>query len=92
MININEAKNWSVDRLRFEIETLERKYDELRTELREIQEDYYNDTPKTNPSAFDSLGMRTAAGAPIGLSSIPRELEHIKKQINALRDIVRSEL
>jgi hypothetical protein len=92
MIDMNEAKRWSMERLRFEIDTLQREYDELKRELKEIEEDYYNETPDTNPSAFDRYGMRLADAAPIGLQSIPRQLECIRDQINALRDIVRAKL
>ena len=89
----DEARGWSIDKLRFELETLEREYDRLYREYRAIEEDYHNETPETNPSAFHPFhGYRLAEAAPIGLTTIPREMEHIKEQIKILREVLRGKL
>lgn len=92
MVNIIEAGNWSVARLKFEIETLEREYDRQKRDFREIEEDYLNETPETNPGAFDRHGFRLAAAAPCGLDIIPRQLESIQDDIDKLRNILRGKL
>ena len=92
MIDRNEAENWTIERLRFELETLERKYDNLGRELREIEEDYYDETPETNPSAFDRHGMRLADAAPVGLTSIPPRMDRIEKEIRMFRSIIRKKM
>ena len=92
-MNLDEARAWSIERLKFEVEVLEKKqYDKLDRELRDIAEDYYNETPQTNPGAFDRDGNRTADGAPWVLSSYPAQLERMQEQIDALRDIIRNKL
>jgi hypothetical protein len=92
MVNLQEAKAWSVERLKFEIGVLQERYESVRREYRELQEDYDAETPDSNPGAFDSDGSRLADAAPIGLYSLPGEMEKIKSQIEALRNILRSRL
>ena len=92
MLDLNEARTWSVERLKFEIDVLEKEWRDIQHDLDRISEDYYNETPETNPGAFDRDGYRLACAAPGVLSTYPQIIDRKKDEIEQLRNIIRSKL
>lgn len=78
--SIDEAKKWSLERLRFELDTLREELRSQKADLRHLEMEY-----ELNPSDW-------GGSYPVGLDSIPREINRIKDKIQALEDIIRSKL
>jgi len=72
----SEVKNWSVERIRFELDTLEKDNQQCRAELREL-EDY-----------DDSDGR----GAPVGIEINYRRISENDKKIETLRNKIRGKI
>ncbi len=72
MVELSEAKNWSVQRLQFEINTLEREIDKCREELRDL-EDYEDD------------GRGAPVGIEVNYRRIANHEETIEKLRNIIR-------
>jgi hypothetical protein len=79
-LDSEEAKNWSTERIKFEIETRRQDMRDAQQELSDIRMEFAEDP--------DSWG----GSHPCGLDSIPNQIERLQKEIATLRDIMRSKL
>ncbi len=77
MITINEVRNWSIERLKMELHDLERKYDSVADDLREMEE--YCSTRPPN----EALG---------GLRILPERMENIQEQMETIKSVLREKL
>lgn len=79
-LDLGEAKTWSIERIKFEIETRRQDIQDLQQELSDIRMEYAEDP--------DTPG----GGYPEGLDTIPTAIANIQQEINLLREIIRSKL
>ena len=79
-LDMGEARNWSRERIKFEIETRRQDIHDLQQELSDIRMEYAED-PEGWGGSF-----------PIGLDSLPNQIGSLQIEITTLRDIMRSKL
>jgi len=79
-LDSGEVRTWSIERLKFEIETRRHDIQDLQQELSDIRMEYAED-PYT-----------PGGGYPGGLDSIPNEIGNIQREISLLKEIIRSKL
>jgi hypothetical protein len=76
----SEAKEWSIERLRFELDNLRHELREKESELRYLERE------------FDRSPGDWGGSHPIGLDTVPIEMAEIKKNIERINNIIRQKL
>jgi len=79
-LDTDEAKTWSTERVKFEIETRRQDIQDLQEELSDIRMEYAEDP--------DGWG----GSYPVGLDSLPYRIGKLQEEITELREIMRSKL
>lgn len=78
--NAEEAKFWSVDRLKFEIDTRRQQIAEMQRDYADLDAEY-----ERNPGAWQG-------DMPAGLTYIPRGIDRLRSEIGQLENIIRAKL
>jgi|WetSurMetagenome_2_1015567.scaffolds.fasta_scaffold43901_2 hypothetical protein len=78
--SFSEAKGWSIERLRFELDNLRHELRDKESELRYLEREF-------NRSPGDWGGSH-----PIGLDTVPVEMEKIREKIELINNIIRHRL
>lgn len=80
-LDVTEAKSWSMERLKFEIETRRQDIQDIQRELSDIRREYEEDPDSWGPGGY-----------PGALDFMPRDIGNLQSEIEKLREIVRSKI
>lgn len=79
-LDISEARGWSIERMKFEIETRRQDVQDLQRELSDLRLEYAEDPDSWHGSY------------PGGLDFLPRDISKLQNEIESLRELMRSKL